>query len=316
MERKVYNTYSDYLQKHYGVKVYKLPIKLDLTCPNRDGNIAYGGCSFCGAEGGSFGNLCSSMEIKDQLLKNKDYIGSRYNAEKFIAYFQNFTNTYMEIEDFKSVVKDAIIDEDIVGISISTRPDTINEEQLEFLKKLQKEKNIDITVELGLQSVNYKSLIKINRGHTLAEYIDASLMLKKYNLRNCTHLILNLPWDDMTDAIEAAKIISALEVEEVKLHSLYIVKDTKIAEEYENKKFEMIDKEEYINRVIEFLRHLSPDIIVQRLLARAEEGKILFENWGISWWAIRDEIVKIMLDKGYRQGDKFNYLKGKAFRRL
>lgn len=310
----VYETYSDYLKDHYGERVYKLPVKLPLTCPNRDGLLGTGGCIYCGEEGGSFENLDEDISIKSQLLKNKDYIGSRYNAEKFIAYFQNYTNTYMPFDDFKKSIKEAII-KDIVGISISTRPDCISDKHLEFLKEIQDEKNIDITVELGLQTVNYKTLEKINRGHTLAEYLDASIKLKKYGIRNCTHLILNLPWDEMGDVIEGAKIISSLGVEEIKLHSLYIVKGTKLAEMYENNEIELITRDEYIDRVIEFLRYLSPDIIIQRLLGRAPEEEVLFENWGESWWKIRDLIVEKMRNKGYKQGDKYNYLNGKGLKK-
>lgn len=310
----VYNTYSEYLKEEYGEKVYKLPVKLPLTCPNRDGYLGTGGCIYCGEEGGSFENLAEHMSIKSQLLKNKEYIGSRYGAKKFIAYFQNYTNTYMPMEDFKDSIQEAIID-DIVGISISTRPDCISDEHLEFLREIQEKNNLDITVELGLQTVNYRTLKKINRGHTLAEYIDASIKIKKYGLRNCTHLILNLPWDDMEDVIESSKIVSSLGVEEIKLHSLYIVQGTRLAELYENEEISLITRNEYMERVIEFLRHLSPDIIIQRLLGRAPEDEVLFENWGESWWKIRDLIVEKMREKGYCQGDKYNYLNGKGLRK-
>ena len=272
----VYNTYSQFLKDKYGERVYKLPIKLPLTCPNRDGLLGTGGCIYCGEEGGSFENLSEDLTVKSQLLKNKDYIGSRYNAKKFIAYFQNYTNTYMELAKFKKYIKEAIID-DIVGISISTRPDCINDEYLEFLEEIQDEYEIDITVELGLQTVNYKTLEKLNRGHTLAEYIDSCIRIKKYNLRNCTHLILNLPWDDTRDVVESAKLISSLGVEEIKLHSLYIVKNTELGSMYMNGDIELISRDDYIERVIEFLQYLSPDIVVQRLLGRARIECVLFE---------------------------------------
>lgn len=311
----VYKPYSTYLKEEYGEKVYKLPVKLPLTCPNRDGTLGYGGCTYCGEEGGAFENLSENLSVKEQLLKNKDYIGKRYKAKKFIAYFQNYTNTYMPMEEFKKVIKDALI-EDIVAISISTRPDCVSKEQLDFLKKIKEEKGIDIIIELGLQSVNYKSLIKINRGHTLAEYIEVSNLLREYGFRNCTHMILNLPWDDMVDVVEGAKIVSALGVDEIKLHSLYIVKNTKMAREYENKEFTLISKDEYKKRVITFLRYLSPDIAIQRLLGRAPEEEVLFENWGESWWKIRDEIVEEMEEKNYRQGDLYNYLGGKGLKKF
>ncbi|MGO1468717.1 MAG: TIGR01212 family radical SAM protein, partial [Tissierella sp.] len=238
---EVYKSYSDFLKNEFGEKVYKIPINLPLTCPNRDGNLSYGGCTFCGEEGGSFENLSHTLSVKEQMDKNMEYIGRRYKAKKFIAYFQNFTNTYLELEKFKQYIGESIRD-NIVGISISTRPDCINDDYLKFLSEIQEKYKLLITIELGLQTVNYHSLIKINRGHGLSEFIDAVLRIKKYNLRICTHLILNLPWDNMIDTIENAKSVSALGIDEIKLHALYIVKGTKIGDQYENEEFQMISK--------------------------------------------------------------------------
>lgn len=311
----VYNTYSKYLIEKFGEKVYKLPISLPLTCPNRDGTIGSGGCTFCGEEGGSFENLSSRLTIKEQLGKNKEYIGKRYNARKFIAYFQNFTNTYMPFNDFKNSIEQALI-EDIVGISISTRPDCINDKYMSYLSELKNQYNLEITVELGLQTANYHSLKKINRGHGLAEYIDASLKLKKYNLRNCTHLILNLPWDNEIDVIENAKIVSSLGVEDIKLHALYILEETALGREYALGNIKLISKEEYMERVIIFLEYLDPSIIIQRIIGRAPEENSLFVNWNESWWKIRDDIVALMESRKTTQGIKFDYLDGKGIKSI
>lgn len=315
MDITIYNIYSKYLREKYGEKVYKLPISLPITCPNRDGTLSKGGCTFCGEEGGSFENLPNSLSVKEQIQKNMDYIRKRYKANKFIAYFQNFSNTYLPLDDFKKHINESIM-EDIVGISISTRPDCINDEYLEFLSDLKSNLGIDITIELGLQTVNYHTLEKINRGHTLAEFIDGVLRIKKHDLRVCTHVILNLPWDDMLDTIESSKIISSLGVDEVKIHSLYIVENTKMGEEYRNEEIEIISKEDYINRVIAFLEYLDPNIVIQRIIGRAPEENTLFVNWNESWWKIRDEIVSKMEEENKFQGSKFNYLNGKALKNL
>ena len=313
MEKEVYNVYSDHLREKYGVKVYKLPVKLPLTCPNRDGNLSSGGCTFCGEEGGSFENLSSCISVKEQLRRNKEHIGRKYKAEKFIAYFQNFSNTYMPFEDFKSYINEAI-EEDIVEISISTRPDCIDTKYLQFLGDIKYNKGIDITIELGLQTVNYHSLRKINRGHGLAEYIDAVLAIKKAGLGICTHVILNLPWDDMTDVIETSRVLSALGTDQVKLHSLYLMEDTVLSRQYENGEFQLYSKEEYMDRVIRFLEYLDPKIVVQRIIGRAPQEGAVFVNWQESWWKIRDEIVHRMRNENTYQGKKFNYLGGKALR--
>lgn len=309
----VYNVYSKYLKERFGEKVYKLPISLPLTCPNRDGCVGTGGCIYCGEEGGSFENLSNTLSVKEQAEKNKDYIQRRYKANKFISYFQNFTNTYLPIDDFKRYVEESIVDR-VVGISISTRPDCINDEYLEYLDYIKKRYDLEITIELGLQTVNYHTLKKINRGHTLAEFLDAVIRNKRYGIRTCAHLILNLPWDDMDDTIENAKILSALGVEEVKLHGLYILDKTELGNMYKSGEISIISKEEYKERVIKFLEYLDEKIVVQRIIGRAPEENSLFVNWNESWWKIRDEIVSDMEKRQTRQGIKCDYLNGKALK--
>ncbi|MFR7873371.1 TIGR01212 family radical SAM protein [Peptoniphilus grossensis] len=294
----VYRKYSDFLREKFGEKVYKLPVKLDLTCPNRDGTCGVGGCIFCGEEGGSFENNFGS--VRDQLLKNKELIKNKYKANKYIAYFQNFTNTYMPFEDFKKVIEESLI-EGVVGISISTRPDYLPKRHLDYLEELNK--NYFVTVEIGLQTPNYHSLKKLNRGHGLSEFIDAALKLKKRNLNVCTHIIIGLPWDDDLDIIECAKILNVLGIDEVKIHALYILKDTALGKMYERGEIEPISLDDYKKKVILFLRNLKDDIIVERIIGRAPYENSLFCNWNTSWWKIRDDIINVMHENGYTQGD-------------
>lgn len=293
-----YRKYSDFLREKFGEKVYKLPIKLNITCPNRDGTCGYGGCIFCGEEGGSFEN--TDGDIKKQLLKNKELIKNRYKANKYIAYFQNFTNTYMPIDNFKEAVKESLID-DVVGVSISTRPDCLGKEYLDFLEEINKD--YFVTVELGLQTSNYHSLKKLNRGHTLAEFIDACIKLKKRNINICAHIIIGLPWDIDLDVIETAKILNVLGVDEVKIHALYIIDNTVLGDMYKRGEIKTISLEDYKRKVILFLRYLNNDIIVERIIGRAPSENSLFCNWDTSWWKIRDDIVKIMQENNYCQGD-------------
>jgi len=311
----LYNAYSKYLKEKYGERVYKLPVNLPITCPNRDGTKGYGGCTFCGEIGAAFENLPCTMEISKQIDENMEFIGKKYKANKFIAYFQNFSNTYMPLEDFKNSISSAI-KENIVEIAISTRPDCIRDDYLAFLKEVSDKTGINISIELGLQSVNSHTLNKINRGHTLAEFIDAVLMIKKYNFEVCVHLILNLPWDDEEDVIECAKIISALKVQQVKLHSLYIVKNTPMALEYEKGNFDMGNYMDYVNKVILFLEYLSPEVVIQRLIGRAKEEHTVFSNYGTSWWKIKDTIDDEMIKRKTFQGRLCNYLGGSALNKF
>lgn len=308
LNQELYKSYSQYLKEEYNQKVYKLPISLKASnCPNRDGNISTGGCTYCGDEGVGFENLSSELSVEEQLLRNKSFIAKKYKATKFIAYFQSYSNTYMPLDLFKTYINQILLVDDIVEISISTRPDCINSEYLEFLKDFKLSSGINITIELGLQTANYKTLSKINRGHSLAEYIQACNLIKSYNFKICTHVILNLPWDNLEDIIETAKIITVLNNDFVKLHALYIEKNTLLAKQYLNNEFTMLPLDDYIEKVITFLEYLSPNMVVQRLIGRAPEEFTLFSNWGVSWWKIKDSIEEKMLVENRYQGKLFNY---------
>lgn len=310
-----YFQYSKYLEKRYGQKVYKLPVNILATCPNRDGNLSKGGCTFCGDVAAGFELLDVNLSVEEQLQQNKAYIKKKYGANQFIAYFQNYTNTYLPLEEFKRYILEAIV-EDVVEISISTRPDSIDGEILDFLEEVKTQHDIEISIELGLQTVNYKTLNKINRGHSLAEFIDAVRMIKEKGFLIAVHMILNLPWDEEDDIIEGAKVLSALKVDFVKLHSLYILKDTVLGNQYLNDEFELISVDDYVKRAVLFLRYLDPEIVVQRLLARAPKEKTLFCNWDMSWWKIKDMIDLVMEEKDFNQGDLFDYLNGKTLKRF
>jgi hypothetical protein len=311
-----YRVYSTHLREKFGEKVYKLPVNLPGNCPNRDGTVSKGGCIFCDEEGAGFQCLPNTLSVIEQINTNKHFFKKRFNAHKFIVYFQAFTNTYMPLSHFKANIGAAVSDSDVVGISISTRPDCINDDYLDFLYQLQQNhpQSLDINIELGLQTVNYHSLKKVNRGHSLAEFIDAVNRIKARGFEICVHIILNLPWDNKSDVIENAKILSALGIHYVKLHSLYVVKNTKLAEMYQRGDFSIISLEEYIDYVVTFLEYLDPDIVVQRLVGKGPQQNNLFVNWSTSWWLIKRGIENRLTELGTYQGKKFNYLNGKAIR--
>lgn len=306
----MYYSYSEYLKRKYGEKVYKLPINIPVTCPNRTGGRC--GCDFCADKGTGFEAFSNSVPVKEQLLNTKKYIEKRYHAHKFIAYFQNYTNTFLPIEQFLYYMEEVPDFPEIVEIAVSTRPDCIREDYLEVLQRIRKKTNKEITIELGLQTANYRTLSMINRGHTLAEYIDAVFQIKKYPFDICTHVILNLPGDETEDAVETAKLLSALRTQTVKIHSLYIAKNTRLCKAYENGTIALCSKEEYIERLILFLEYLSPHIAVERLFSRIPREDAVFSNWGTSWWKLRDELTEQMKIKESFQGKRFHYLSGAA----
>lgn len=310
MER-YYRDYSSWLMEKYGERVYKLPINLtQANCPNRDGRIGYGGCDFCDATGSGFHLLPDALSIKEQVAENKAFYQRRFSCQKFIAYFQSFSNTYVPLDVFKEAMYEGTADPDIVGLSLSTRPDLLHPAYLEVLQELAEERHLDIDIELGLQTVNYHTLEDMNRGHGLAEFIDAVLRAHACGFRVCAHVILNLPGDDHLDVEETARVLSALKVDFVKLHSLYIVGGTPLAKRYVKGEFQMISLEEYVDRAVDFLELLDPDMVISRLVGKGPQEKLIFCNWDTSWWRIKDAINDSFARRGSHQGSRFSYLKG------
>lgn len=203
-----YFAYSDYLKNKYGEKVYKLPINLPVTCPNRDGTKGVGGCIFCSGAGASYELLDKSVPVREQLLQNMAYMGRRFGAKKFIAYFQNYSNTYLPVDEFAAFMRQAVM-ENVVEISVSTRPDCVLKGHLDALAELY-ESGVNISLELGLQSANDGTLKIINRGHTVADFVNACRLVRTYPFEITAHLILNLPWDSLEDVIAAGKAFKCL----------------------------------------------------------------------------------------------------------
>lgn len=311
--KKYYYPYSEFLKNKYGEKVYKLPVNLPVTCPNR---ITSKGCIFCAESGTGFEAMDAHVSVTRQLEHTKAHIEKRYNAHLFIAYFQNYTNTFLPLKSFREYIEEAAQVKDIAEIAVSTRPDCITEEYLDIMDEIRRTYGVEITVELGLQTVNYHTLQKIERGHTLAEFIDAVWTIQPYGFDICAHVILNLPWDDRGDVLETAKILSSLRIHIVKIHSLYIAKNTPLCEAYENGTITLCSKEEYIDRLILFLEHLNPKMVVERLLSRIPKEDAIFCNWGSSWWKLKDEVISEMERRGTYQGAWFNYLHGAALNTL
>ena len=310
-----FRTFSDALKEKYGEKVYKVPIALARTCPNRDGLISDEGCIFCGSIGAGYEKK-ADVPVKEQLREGISHIGPKYKAKKFIAYFLNFTNTYMPLDVFEKSMEEACQVEGIVALDISTRPDCINDAYLEVLDRIRQTYHVDITVELGLQSANAHTLAILNRCHTVAEFIDAALRIGRHGFGLCTHIIADLPWDDRLDVVEAAKLVSVLPVTEVKLHSLFVVKGTRLAEEFEAGRVRLLPLDEYIHRVVLFLAYVRPDIVMQRIVGRAAGENILKVNGGEPWWVVRDMIDAEMEQKNIYQGTMCRYINGPAVRQF
>lgn len=298
----MYYKYSEYLKEKYKEKVYKLPVNLPLTCPNRDGTKGFGGCIFCSEIGAGFETKKASVPIKTQLKENMAYIGKKYNAKKFIAYFQNFSNTYLPPDEFYRNLKEASQFENIVEIAVSTRPDCITKAHLESAKKIKDEYGVEIMFEMGLQTANDNSLKILNRGHTVYDFENSAGLIHEYGFLVGAHVILGLFTDTIEDVKNTALFLNKCKVDNVKCHSLYILKNTRLFGMYEKGEIKLKTKEEFIDEVFVFLAHLNPQCAVQRLLGRAPKEDTVFENWGHSWRKIHNEIEERMRKTNFCQG--------------
>ena len=283
--------YSQFLRNIYGEKVYKIPVNTGGTCPNRDGTKGVGGCIFCSEVGAGFELPDAKVDISEQIKTNMAYIRKKYHANRFLIYFQNFTATYLPLETFRKYLFEAILAEDIVGVVISTRPDCLDGGHLDLLDEVRA-KGLDVFIELGLQSANDVTLEKINRGHTVSDYIRGAKLVKEHGFYLDTHLILNLPWDREEDILTAAKLMNEVKTDSVKLHSLHIPYGTKLYDLYQTGEIEIISKEEYFHRLYLFLTELSAEVAVQRLFSRAPKEDTAFCNWQTSWWKLEEEYLR------------------------
>ncbi len=299
-----YYRFSDYLKNLYGQKVYKLPVNIEGDCPNRDRTKGEGGCTFCSLKVHSKDMMDDTLDIREQIRSNKEYIGKKYNASKFIVYFQNYTSTYTDIKTLEENILKTLED-DIVEVCLSTRPDCISDEYIHMLSKIKKNYGVNITVELGLQSANNETLEFINRRHTVEDYIDAVERLKKNEIIVGTHLILNLPGDSMNDVLHSAKLINRLGVDRVKLHSLYISKGTVMGKQYLNHEFTVIPFEEYLERVIAFIQRVGPTVTIERFFSRSSHEDVVFCNWSRSWRYLKNKLDAVLEDKNVFQGDLY-----------
>lgn len=310
-----YRNYSDALKARYGEKVYKVPLSLPVTCPNRDGTLGEGGCIFCGSIGADYETAAAGLSITTQLERSIAHIGPKYRAKQFIAYFPNFTGTYADPTDFRAWMEEAAGHPQVVELDVSTRPDCVHEVYLDILRDVAAQYGVGITVELGLQTSNPRTLRLLGRGHTAAEFIDAALRIGRYGFGLCAHLIADLPWDDRTDAAETARLVSVLPVTQVKFHSLYIVKGTKLATMAEAGAVRLLPMEEYVERVLLMLSLLRADIAVQRIVGRASGPRVLAVNGGEPWGDVKKRIEQELILRDLSQGCRCDYMDGKAVRR-
>ncbi|WP_456419033.1 TIGR01212 family radical SAM protein [Thermovibrio sp.] len=277
MER--YYSYSKYLRETFGEKVFRITVDAGFTCPNRDGTKGRGGCIYC-YSGSEYRPEKRALSVREQIREGMERVRRRYGAEKFLVYFQAYTNTYAPPEVLKPIY-DAIREfKEVVGLIVGTRPDCVPDEVLELLNSYTSD--YLVWLELGLESSHFKSLRFMNRGHGVSDFIDAVLRVRKFPKINlCAHTILGLPTEDYEDMMETADFIASLRLDGVKIHPLHVIRGTKLAEIYQEKPFKLLELEEYAKLVVDFIERLPEKTVIQRITGEAPPELLVGPSWCI-----------------------------------
>ncbi len=303
--KKRYNQFSEHLRDRFGEKVYKVTLDAGFTCPNRDGLLSTKGCIFCD-DSGSFSQLYSNdLSVKEQLDIGISKIKKRFKANKFLSYFQAYSNTYKSVEELKEIYDMALNDE-TVGLSIGTRPDCVDDEKLDLISQYTHDNYV--WIEYGMQSIHDKSLIYINRGHDFKCFEKACQKTRERNINVCAHVILGMPTETKEEMLETAKTIAGMDIQGVKIHQLCVLKNTKLAELYENNKFQIMEEDEYIELVCDFLELLPKSMTIQRLAGNGLKSIMIAPAWLSKKWDILNKIDKELERRNSFQGSRHHSL--------
>lgn len=298
---KRYNQFSAYLKNKFGAKVYKITLDAGFSCPNRDGTISTGGCIFCD-DGGSFSQAHSNLlSIEEQVNIGAKTLHDRFKAEKFMSYFQAYTNTYKPVNELEKIYKSALNHPDVVGLSIGTRPDCVEDDKLNLISEIAQD--YYTWVEYGLQSIHNKTLKKINRGHDFDCFLKAYERTKEKGINVCTHVIFGL-WETRDEILETAQKLAELKVDGVKIHMLCALKDTKLAKLYENKEIDFMSEEEYVNLVCDFLEILPQTTTIHRLAGNGLKKNLIAPRWLGAKLDCLNKIDRELLKRNSYQGSK------------
>jgi radical SAM protein (TIGR01212 family) len=275
--QKRYTDLNSYLRSLFGCRVQKITLDAGLTCPNRDGTIATGGCIYCNAHGSGTGAHGRGLSITAQLEAGKTAMARRYAAKKFIAYFQSFSNTYAPVERLKALYDEALAVEGVVGLFIGTRPDCVPGPVLDLLQDYARRGLV--WLEYGLQSARDATLAAINRGHDAACFLRALEDAHRRGIKVCAHVILGLPGETARDARFTARTLARAAVDGLKLHNLYVVKGTRLESLYRAGAYRCLEKQTYVDQVVDVLERLPRQVVIQRLTGDPHPGELVAPQW-------------------------------------
>ena len=301
---KRYHTLDYYYKNRFNEKIFKVSLNANFSCPNIDGTIGYGGCIYCSKSGS--GEFAGNKEetIEKQFLEVKETMLKKWPKAKYIGYFQARTNTYAPVETLRKFHNKILSQEGVIGLNISTRPDSITDECLDYLEELNKKTYL--TIELGLQTTNPKTTKLINRCHSLECFEEMVKKLRKRNIDVVVHIINGLPYETKEDMLNTVKYLNNLDIQGIKIHMLSILKDTPLAYLYQKDNFHVLTKEEYIDIVIDQLELLRPEIVIHRITGDPKIDDLIEPTWLTKKFCVLNDIDKEMVNRDSYQGKKLN----------
>ncbi len=274
-----YKEFGTWLQAELGCKAQKLSVDAGLTCPNRDGTLGRGGCTFCDNRTFNPAYCRQGGSITDQLEAGKRFFSRKYPSMKYLAYFQSYSNSYGTLSHLKELYEEALRVPDVVGLVIGTRPDCMPDALLEYLEELNR--RTFLLVEYGVESANEETLVRVNRGHTFAQARECIIRTAQRGIRVGVHMILGFPWETRSELIRQAQLIASLPITTLKLHQLQVIKGTQLAREYELHPWPLPTAEEYVDLVLEYISHLPPSLVLERFVSQSPPEYVIAPRWGL-----------------------------------
>ena len=308
---KRYNSFNRVLKDIFAARVYKIGLRLDFTCPNRDGKVAVGGCIYCNNASHTPQDYRPRTSVTEQLEQGAAAVRRRHGAEKFIASFQSYTNTYDSVSKLERVYREALDFPGVVGLSIATRPDCVPDDVLTLIGDLSR--HTYLWLELGLESMHDRTLRWVNRGHGLREFVDAAERCKNRGLRLCTHLILGFPHESREEMLQTPELLNRLDIDGVKLHNLHVIKNTALEKFYQAGDFSLLSRSEYVSLVIDFLERLNPETSVHRLTGETYRAITVAPDWSTNKIAVHNAIHKEIQERDAWQGRLYQAQKSPMF---
>jgi len=299
-----YHSYRFFLQQAFGHRVQKVSIDAGFTCPNVDGSVAIGGCVFCDNRSFSPSRRVPRVDIRDQIDEGIRRLKRRYKCDHFMAYFQPATNTYAPVDRLETLYRAALSHPKIDALAIGTRPDCLPEDVIGLLSELSQ--STYLSLEIGVQSIHNRSLEWMNRGHDYDSFVDAVQRCRQRGFEICTHVILGLPGESHEDMMATADAVAELNVDAIKIHNLYAVENTPLAEQVRNGEVELMDRPSYVQTIVDFLERLPPQMVVERISGDAPPDYFVGPSWCLDKPALRNAIFAELEERDSWQGKRFS----------